>query len=29
MTKAMSNRTQAKYEYLLRKKIMEYYEGVN
>lgn len=29
MTKAMSNRTQAKYEYLLRKKIMEYYEGFN
>ncbi|WP_303183988.1 TolC family protein [Tannerella sp.] len=29
MTKAMSNRTQAKYEYLLRKKIMEFYEGAN
>lgn len=29
MTKAMSNRTQAKYEYLLRKKIMEFYEGTN
>ncbi len=27
MTKAMSNRTQAKYEFLLRKKILEFYEG--
>jgi outer membrane protein len=29
MTRALSNRTQAKYDFILRKKILEYYESIN